>query len=72
MLGQEPVREVALLVADGGDDVLCLLGHLVQEEVDDAEAPLADVDALLGAEFVGDVGEVAADQGEGDDESEEK
>ena len=67
--GVWPVREGALLVADGGDNILGLLRHLVQEEVDDAEAALPDVDALLGAELVGDVGEVAADEGEGDDEA---
>jgi len=40
-----------------------------QEEVDDAEAPLPNVDLLLRAEVIGDVGEVAADQRERDDKS---
>ena len=58
-----------MLVANCRYDVLGLLGHFVQEEVDHAQTPLPDVDPLLGAELVGDVGEVAADEGEGDDEA---
>ena len=68
VLGQKLVTEIALLVTDGGDDILGLLGHLVQEQVDNAEAPLAYVDPLLRAELVGDGREVAADQRERDDE----
>ena len=68
-LRQEAVAQVALLVTDGRDDVLGLLRHLVEEQVDHAEAALPDVDPLLRAELVGDVGEVAADEGEGDDEA---
>ena len=60
VLGQEVVREGALLAADGGDDVLGLLLYLVRDEVDGAGASLPVVDPLLGAEVVGDVGEVAA------------
>ena len=41
MLGQKLVGQVALLVAHGGDDILGLLGHLVEEEVDDTKAPLS-------------------------------
>jgi len=40
-----------------------------QEEIDHAETPLPDVHLLLRAEVVGDVGEVAADEGESDDEA---
>ena len=69
MFGQEAVTQGALLVTHCGDDVLGLLGHLVQEQVDHAQTPLPDVDPLLGAEIIGNVGEVAADQGECDDKS---
>ncbi len=40
VLGEEPVAQVPLFVADGGDYVLGLLGHLVKEEVHHAQASL--------------------------------
>ena len=45
------------------------LCRIYQKQVDDAQAPLPDVNLFFWAELVGDVGEVAADQREGDDES---
>ena len=69
MLWQESVRKSALLIADGGDDVLRLLRHLVQEQVDHTQASLPemafeswkgghilpDVNSFLRAQLVGDV-----------------
>ena len=43
MLWQESVRKSALLVADCGDDVLRLLRHLVQEQVDHTQASLPEM-----------------------------
>ena len=68
VFGQEGVGQLGLLVADGGDDVLGLFGHLVQEQVDDAQRPLLDVAPLLRAKVVGDLRKVRADQGERNDE----
>ena len=67
MFGQQPVRKRALLITHRGDDVLGLLRHLVKEQVDDAQTPFPDVDSLLGAEVVGNIGKMTADQGERDD-----
>ena len=69
MFGKKSVTQRALLVTHRGDYVLRLLRHLVQEQIDYAEAPLPDVDPLFGAEFVGYVGEVTADEGKGYDEA---
>ena len=69
MFGQQSVTQGALLVTNRGDDVLRLLGHLVQEQVDDAETPLPDVDPLLGTEVIGNVREVSTDQRERDDKT---
>ena len=71
MLWQKSVREGALFVTNGGDDVLRLLRHLVQEQVDHTQTPLPemvfcklekkldrllpDVNSFLGAQLVGDV-----------------
>ena len=71
MLWQKSVREGALFVTNGGDDVLRLLRHLVQEQVDHTQTPLPemvfcklenltifyipDVNSFLRAQLVGDV-----------------
>ena len=68
MFRQKLVRKVSLLVANCCDDVLCLFRHFIQKEIDNAEASFSDMDLLLWAKVVGDVGEVSADQRERDDE----
>ena len=42
MLWQKSVREGALLITDGGDDVLRLLRHFVQEQVDHTQTSLPE------------------------------
>ena len=69
MFRQKLVRKVSLLVANCCDDVLCLFRHFIQKEIDNAEASLSDMDLLLWAKVVGDVGEVRANNGKCYDEA---
>lgn len=67
MLGKQPIGQVTLLVTDGCNDILGFLSHLVKEQIDNAEASFAYVDSLFWTELISDIGEMAANQGKGND-----
>ena len=62
MFWQQPVLIIALLIANGSDDIFGFFGHLIQEQVHHTQTPFTDMDFFFGTEVVGNLGKVSTNE----------
>ena len=67
MFWQQTVRHIAMLITNGSNDVFCLFGHLIKEQIDNTKTSFSDVCSFFRAKFVGDLRKMTTDEWEGND-----